>query len=78
MSVDDLSSIIHTKYNGVVDKEYIKQAIPMHIDKFFKSVIKTAMAMEPTPSSSSDSNGSSAEMWESLSQSQIVSCNTTI
>ena len=78
MSVDDLSSIIHTKYNGIVDIKYIKLAIPIHIDRFFKSVIKTAIVMEPTPSSPSDSCGSSAEMWVSISLSQTVSCNTTI
>ena len=76
--IDELSYIIHTKYNDIVSEEYIKKAIPMHIDSFFKSVTKTALYMEPDVSLSVSSNESSAEMWMSLSQSQIVRSNNTI
>ena len=78
---DELSFAIHAKYNGIVSKEYIKNAILIHLDKFFKSVARSAVLMESAFTLSSndeededDSDGSSGEMWKSISQSKFVSC----
>jgi hypothetical protein len=75
--VDELSSAIHAKYHDVASQEHIRNAISIHIDRFFKSVVKSAVVMGSAFNLSmneDDANDSSEEMWNSLSQSKFVSC----
>jgi hypothetical protein len=72
--IDELATMTHAKCHGIADMEHIKNAIPIHLDRFFKSVVKSAMLMKSTLSSSTnDESDSSQEMWESISQSRFVS-----
>mgnify|MGYP000871657457 CR=1 FL=1 len=65
--IEDLTSIIHSKYNGIATREHIKSCIPQHLERFFKIVARNAVLLE-SDFSISLSDDSSEEMWGSLSQ----------